>query len=200
MSRIPGFHEKTMEVVTREASKGALKLSLGERAVSMDQAGSILTDSGNETTPGARAYWCTGYRANNSFMKDPRTAVSVASCLDGEGFINAGPTHQLAHAALSHVFAGGDICCRARFGGGERMAAYAHMHALVICENIERLVGTLDGPLQAAHIGMPTKNTGPDDAAKTSNESVLISLGTLRVRCSAPSSPMPTRWRRNTGL
>ena len=55
-----------------------------------------MTDKGNETTPGARAYWCTGYRANNGFMKDPRTAASVASCLDDEGFINAGPTLQLS--------------------------------------------------------------------------------------------------------
>ena len=60
MSRIHGFHELTMEVVEREAAKGDLKLSLGERAISVDQAGSILTDKGNETTPGARAYWCTG--------------------------------------------------------------------------------------------------------------------------------------------
>ena len=173
MSRIHGFHELTMEVVEREAAKGDLKLSLGERAISVDQAGSILTDKGNETTPGARAYWCTGYRANNGFMKDPRTAASVASCLDDEGFINAGPTHQLP--ALSNVFAGGDICCRDRFGGGERMAAYTHVHAMVICENIERLVGTLDGPLQAARIGIAKK--GEDGAASTDNEGVLISLG-----------------------
>ena len=117
-----------MEVVEREAAKGYLKLSLGERATSVDQAGSIMTDKGNETTPGARAYWCTGYRANNGFMKDPRTAASVASCLDDEGFINAGPTLQLP--ALSNVFAGGDICTKARFGGGERMAGYAHGHAI----------------------------------------------------------------------
>ena len=173
MSRIHGFHDPTMEVVEREAAKGHLKLSLGERAISVNQAGSILTDKGNETTPGARAYWCTGYRANNSFMKDPRTASSVASCLDDEGFINAGPTHQLSHPALSHVFAGGDICCRDRFGGGERMAAYGHTHAMVICENIERLAGTLSGPLQAARIGIPKK--GADSA--TDNEGVLISLG-----------------------
>ena len=173
MSRIHGFHDPTMEVVEREAAKGDLKLSLGERAISVDQAGSILTDKGNETTPGARAYWCTGYRANNFFMKDARTAASVASCLDDEGFINAGPTHQLSHPALSHVFAGGDICCRDRFAGGERMAAYTHVHAMVICENIERLVGTLSGPLQAARLGIPKK--GADGA--TDNEGVLISLG-----------------------
>ena len=104
------------------------------------------------------------------------TAASVASCLDDEGFIEAGPTHQLSHPSLSHVFAGGDICCRDRFGGGERMAAYTHTHAMVICENIERLVGTLSGPLQAARIGI-AKKSEDGAAAKTDNEGVLISLG-----------------------
>ena len=61
-----------MEVVEREAAKGYLKLSLGERATSVDQAGSIITDKGNETTPGARACWCTAIELNNGFMKDPR--------------------------------------------------------------------------------------------------------------------------------
>jgi NADH dehydrogenase FAD-containing subunit len=177
LSRGVGFHEAAMDVVEREAAKGYLKLSLGERATSVDQAGSLITDKGNETTPGARAYWCTGYRANNSFMKDPRTAASVASCLDDEGFINTGPTHQLAHPALSHVFAGGDICTKEKFGGGERMAGFAHAHAFLICENIERLTGTKSGPLQAAHIGVPIENKGVDGAAKTANELVLISLG-----------------------
>ena len=110
-------------------------------------------------------------------MKDPRTAASVASCLDDEGFINTGPTHQLAHPALSRVFAGGDICTKERFGGGERMAGFAHAHAFLICENIERLTGTKSGPLQAAHIGVPIENKGVDGAAKTANEMVLISLG-----------------------
>ena len=112
MSRIHGFHEATMEVVEREAAKGYLKLSLGERATSVDQAGSILTDKGNETTPGARAYWCTGYRANNFFMKDPRTAASVASCLDDEGFINAGPTHQPSHPARKRLRRWGHMLSR----------------------------------------------------------------------------------------
>ena len=48
----------------------------------------------------------------------------------------------------------GDVA-QARFGGGERMAAVAHTHAMVICENIERLSGVKEGPLQAAHIGIP---------------------------------------------
>ena len=39
-----------------------------------------------------------------------------------------------------------------------RMAAYTHTHAMVICENIERLVGTLSGPLQAARIGIAKKS------------------------------------------
>ena len=103
-------------------------------------------------------------------MKDPRTAASVASCLDDEGFINAGPTLQLP--ALSNVLAGGDICTKARFGGGERMAGYAHGHAFLICENIERLAGTKSGPLQAMHIGIPTGKEG-----ETDNEYVFISLG-----------------------
>ena len=41
LSRGVGFHEAAMEVVEREAAKGYLKLSLGERATSVDQAGSL---------------------------------------------------------------------------------------------------------------------------------------------------------------
>ena len=160
MSRIHGFHDPTMEVVEREAAKGYLKLSpVGERAISVDQAGSILTDKGNETTPGARAYWCTGYRANNGFMKDPRTAASVASCLDDEGFINAGPTHQLP--ALSNVFAGGDICTKARFGGGERMAGlYARSRHSNLREYRAACWHEIDGPLQGAPSVSQKRNGG----------------------------------------
>ena len=176
MSRIHGFHDPTMEVVEREAAKGDLKLSLGERAISVDQAGSILTDKGNETTPGARAYGAR-LQSEQFFHEGRAHGRERRLCLDDEGFINAGPTHQLSHPSLSHVFAGGDARVRRdRFGGGERMAAYTHVHAMVICENIERLVGTLDGPLQAARIGIAKK--GEDGAAaKTDNEGVLISLG-----------------------
>ena len=41
LSRGVGFHEAAMEVIEREAAKGYLKLSLGERATSVDQAGSL---------------------------------------------------------------------------------------------------------------------------------------------------------------
>ena len=45
------------KVVDREAAKGTLKLSLGERGVAIDADGRISTDKGNTTTAGARAYW-----------------------------------------------------------------------------------------------------------------------------------------------
>ena len=41
------------------------------------------------TTAGARAFWCTGYRPNYAFMRDPRTNAAVGGCLDEEGFIAA---------------------------------------------------------------------------------------------------------------
>jgi len=178
LSRIKGAHEVCTEVVDREAQKGTLQLSLGERGIAVDDDGSISTDRGNKTTAGARAFWCTGYRPNNAFMRDPRTNGAVGGCLDEEGFIAALPTHQLAHPDLKHVFAGGDICCKARFGGGERMAAVAHTHAMVICENIERLSGVKEGPLQAAHIGIPIAEAAKGgEHMKTDNEAVILSLG-----------------------
>ena len=146
MSRIHGFHELTMEVVEREAAKGDLKLSLGERAISVDQAGSIITDKGNETTPGARAYWCTGYRANNGFMKDPRTAASVASCLDDEGFINAGPTHQLSIQRSQTSSPVGTYAVGIGLAAASGWRLIRTGTPFLICENIERLAGTLERP------------------------------------------------------
>ena len=116
LSRIKGAHEVCTEVVDREAQKGTLQLSLGERGIAVDDDGRISTDKGNKTTAGARAFWCTGYRPNNAFMRDPRTNGAVGGCLDEEGFIAALPTHTSSRTDLKHVFAGGDICCKARFG------------------------------------------------------------------------------------
>ena len=58
------------------------------------------------------------------------------------------------------------------------MAAVAHTHAMVICENIERLSGVKEGALQAAHIGIPIAEAAKGgEHMKTDNEAVILSLG-----------------------
>ena len=105
----------------------------------------------------ARVFWCTGYAPNTRYLKDARTDAALAAALDSDGFVRTRPTQQVDVPGFGRVFVGGDICEATRFGNGERMAAYAHVHAYAIVENILNAAGCrgeegMAAPLKGAAI------------------------------------------------
>ena len=67
LPRVPEAHGHLHE----ECTKQGVKLIMGEEIVSTDADGRMVTKKGKKLGPaGARTYWCTGYKPNNSYIKD----------------------------------------------------------------------------------------------------------------------------------
>ena len=127
---------------------------MGEEIVSTDADGRMVTKKGKKLGPaGARTYWCTGYKPNNSYIKDSRTDADIASELDEGGFVKVDKANRMnADKGLGHIFAGGDLACAFVHNQGERTAAGAAMHAGVIVQNILLAAGKREGGLKQAAI------------------------------------------------
>ena len=50
--------------------------------------------------PGARTYWCTGYKANSAYLKDSRTDADITSELDPDGFVVVGKDNRMSEAKV----------------------------------------------------------------------------------------------------
>ena len=154
LPRLPGAHALVQPI----AEQQGMHLYLGERGLSAPPGEDIATTRGT-TLPAAnaRVFWCTGYAPNTRYLKDARTDAALAAALDSDGFVRTRPTQQVDVPGFGRVFVGGDICEATRFGNGERMAAYAHVHAYAIVENILNAAGCrgeegMAAPLKGAAI------------------------------------------------
>ena len=150
LPRVPEAHGHLHE----ECTKQGVKLIMGEEIVSTDADGRMVTKKGKKLGPaGARTYWCTGYKPNNSYIKDSRTDADIASELDEGGFVKVDKANRMnADKGLGHIFAGGDLACAFVHNQGERTAAGAAMHAGVIVQNILLAAGKREGGLKQAAI------------------------------------------------
>jgi NADH dehydrogenase FAD-containing subunit len=150
LPRVPGAHDNVLEEIDRQG----INLVKGKEIVSTDEEGRMVTREGEKIgPPGARTYWCTGYKPNNSYLLDTRTDPDIASELDEWGFVKVSPANRMSEAkGLGHIYAGGDLATKAVHNHGERTAAGAWMHAGAIVENILLASGKREGAPKMAAI------------------------------------------------
>jgi NADH dehydrogenase FAD-containing subunit len=158
LPRIPGAHEKVAEHCTQLG----VAMHSGKEIVATDDEGRMVVKGTGEKIgpPGAKVYWCTGYKPNNDYILGPLTDPDIASCLDRSGFVVVDKCQRLdVKRGLGHIFAGGDLASANAHADGERTAMSAWLHAGAILENIVLAAGKREGNLKMAMLGL---NAGTD--------------------------------------
>ena len=175
LPRIPGAHG----MVSPEIETQGVKLVVGKEIVGTDEEGRLVTKQGEKLgTPGARVYWCNGYKPNSDYLMDERTDPDIRAELDPLGFVKVDRAHRLnPDKGLGHIFCGGDLAWAPAHSHGERTGAGAWYHCGAILENIRFAAG------QPQKIPMPgsTKPEGSLKQCALNNfpgaEGIAISLG-----------------------